>query len=103
MNTPNNTPATQLWWLSFAGEDGNLGCCIVEAPGFMAAITKTHLLGINPGGEVAGFSSEDVGPDGREAMAEDVKRWGLDRLITRAELIEAGGYVTRGGEPLSDA
>ncbi len=41
-----------LVWLSFADESGWLGGCIVEAQSLAAAVTKTHLLGINPGGEI---------------------------------------------------
>ena len=46
------------WWCSFCdprrprGEQF-LGLCIVEAVDEITAVTKTHALGINPGGEVA--------------------------------------------------
>lgn len=47
------------WWLSFA--DGErptgqqfLGVAVVRAAGFGLAVMRTHALGINPGGEVAG-------------------------------------------------
>ena len=41
-------------YLSFAGEEGWRGCTVVEADSFLEAVLKTHRLGINPGGEVAG-------------------------------------------------
>lgn len=59
-----------LWWLSFVdpavaatiprhlqqpGGPSFLGACWVEAPGFVHALDETHLLGINPGGEVSGW------------------------------------------------
>lgn len=48
---------TDLWWLSFADPDlpeGHqfLGVVIVEAQDGEAAVARTHLMGINPGGEV---------------------------------------------------
>jgi hypothetical protein len=46
-------------WLSFC-DPGRprgsqfLGCSIVEAPDFLAAVTTAHALGCNPGGECQG-------------------------------------------------
>jgi hypothetical protein len=40
------------YWLSFVKDDENIGCCNVSAIDMQAAIIKTHILGINPGGEV---------------------------------------------------
>lgn len=47
-------------WLSFADPklpQGTqfLGVAIVKAKGFMHAVTRAHDLGVNPGGEVAGY------------------------------------------------
>lgn len=51
------------FWLSFVdpskGEGGFLGACIVEADGPLTAIQLTHLLGLNPGGEVAVWDLRD--------------------------------------------
>jgi hypothetical protein len=84
------------WWLSFA--DGSrptgtqfLGAVIVEAPDLALAIGITHMLGINPGGEVMGAPLP-----GESAIHES---W-LDVLLSRAEIEAAeaapgpgGGYV----------
>ena len=48
---------TALWWLSFADPDlpeGHrfLGVAVVEAQDGEAAVARTHLMRINPGGEV---------------------------------------------------
>lgn len=49
-----------FWYLSFAdprkpkGQQW-LGAVIVEAPNFIRAVDRAHLLGINPGGEVKGW------------------------------------------------
>ena len=54
------------WWqLSFVGDDGWLGWLLIEAPSFVSAVRRAHMLGLNPGGEVmaAGFRARSV-PDG---------------------------------------
>lgn len=40
------------FYLSFAGEKEWLGACIVEEANEFFAISKSHILGINPGGQV---------------------------------------------------
>jgi hypothetical protein len=75
------SPDDPLWWLSFADTDlpaGSqfLGVVIVQAPTFAAAITRSHYLEINPGGQVAGSGGippRYVAPEWR------------DRLLTRTE------------------
>lgn len=65
---PTGISPTGLWWLSFVddaksrpiaeqvpGAGGFLGVCIVEGPHFMQAISASHKLGCNPGGQVKGF------------------------------------------------
>jgi len=71
-----------IWWLSFAGEQGNLGVAIVEADEFANAVSRAHDLGINPGGQVRGVL---VPEDEPEALAE-VKKLGFNRLISTDEL-----------------
>lgn len=46
-----------LWWLSFVdkAKDECLGVAVVNAPSFLTAVLVSHHLGINPGGEVAGW------------------------------------------------
>ena len=74
-----------LWWLSFADESGFKGVVIVEAFGFTDALSRSHALGVNPGGEVQGSR---ITPDGiPEAMH--------NRLLKKADL--AGfGVSTKG-------
>jgi hypothetical protein len=43
------------WYLSFAGNEGFRGACIVEARGVLSAVARCHQLGINPHGEVLGI------------------------------------------------
>ncbi len=62
-----------LVWLSFVDESGWLGGCIVEAQSLAVAVTKTHLLGINPGGEIASIEF-DIAND---AIPE---AWPIDTL-----------------------
>ena len=74
-------PDDPLWWLSFCDTDRRagsqfLGVAIVQAPTFAAAITRSHVLGVNPGGEVA-----SEGPLPAEFIAAEYR----DRLLTRAE------------------
>lgn len=42
-------------WLSFADDNGWLGCAVVQARGFPMAVIESHRLKINPGGEVQGL------------------------------------------------
>ncbi len=77
-------PEPGLWWLSFADPDlptGTqfLGALVIEAPGYMAAITLASMAGLNPGGEVQG-----IGPI---PVAAIEPRW-HNRLLTRAEVDE---------------
>lgn len=79
-----------LWWLSFTdpaktpppdeqvpGGQSFLGVVIVEAPTLEDAITRSHLLGANPGGEVAVMGPLTPGSIGEE--------W-RDRLLTADEV-----------------
>lgn len=43
-----------VWYLSFADERGFLGGLFVRADSLSEALTRSHLLGLNPGGEVQG-------------------------------------------------
>jgi len=47
------------WWLSFADENGFRGGVLTRAHGIGTAVTKTHALGINPGGEVRAIEISD--------------------------------------------
>ena len=84
-------------WLSFSDPTrpgGFLGVAIVEVPAtaytpyaLSEAILKTRALGVNPGGEVAGFR---ISP-----AEEDHYRPHLNRLLTRAEVEVLGEHFTR--------
>jgi hypothetical protein len=76
-------PPDSFWWLSFCDPDlpeGTqfLGACMVQANSIPAAITTAHLLGINPGGEVAvaGPITPEQRPPGHP----------INRLMSREEI-----------------
>lgn len=87
--TPPDSPYP-LWWLSFADPDlpeGSqfLGVVIAAAPDLAAAVTRTHLLAINPGGGI-----QIAGPLPAGCIAAE---W-HDRLLTKDEaesIPEPGG------------
>lgn len=78
-------PDVKLWWLSFcdpykpAGSQF-LGACLVRAPDMIAAITRAHALGINPGGEVQGLEVPPQTPAKEALIAPRV-----ERLMSRGE------------------
>jgi hypothetical protein len=76
-------------YLSFAGEEGWRGCTVVEADSFLAALLKTHHLGINPGGEVASIELCEETMDNPDAAARVAAC--LNRLMTREQIAEAFG------------
>lgn len=41
-----------LYWLSFVDDEKHLGCAVVQAETEIDAISHSHMLGCNPGGEV---------------------------------------------------
>lgn len=72
-----------MWWyLSFAGKEGWRGALVVEARGFISAVTMASLLCLNPGGEVKGFL---VPPDKLPAKEFTY------RLLNKADLESAWG------------
>ena len=60
------------FYLSFASEDSFLGACVVRAESVAGAITKSHLLGINPGGEVLAIESPMGDGSGFDKADEEV-------------------------------
>jgi hypothetical protein len=83
-------PDDPLWWLSFCDPDkappedeqrpggpSFLGVVITQAPNFAAAITRSHVLGVNPGGEIGAR-----GPIPARFIAAEWR----DRLLTFAEV-----------------
>lgn len=82
-------PADPLWWLSFCdpakappreqqrpGGPSFLGAVIVQGASLEAAITRSHVLGMNPGGQV-----KIAGPIPAEYIAADWR----DRLLSAEE------------------
>ena len=70
---------SELWWLSYAGEEGSRGVVVVEAEGFLHACQRSHQLGLSPGGEVHG--TPVPAGEWRERCLPFV-----DKLSTREEL-----------------
>jgi len=73
-------PVSQ-WWLSFCDTDRPagtqfLGVCIINATDLASAITLSHVMGINPGGQV-----RTVGP----LPAGSIGPGWCGRLLTRDE------------------
>jgi hypothetical protein len=69
----------KLWYFSFAGEEGFRGGLIIHAKSFCGAVTLSHRLGVNPGGELQGMEIA-----GEIAATVDAK-W-IGRLLSRTEL-----------------
>ena len=77
-------PGDPLWWLSFCDPDlapppdeqrpggpSFLGAVITQAPTLAAAVTRSHVLKVNPGGEIqiAGpLPAEWIGPEWRDRL-----------------------------------
>lgn len=79
-----------LWWLSFCDPDlappleeqrpggpSFLGAVITQAPTLAAAVTRSHVLGVNPGGEI-----KIAGPMAAAFIAPEWR----DRLLSQAEI-----------------
>lgn len=82
------------WWLSFVDEDTEgpdafLGACYVRATNGPLAVSRAYELGINPGGQVAIMGPGDEPPEGVPT----------EKLLTRADLQELGGFFTMRGDP----
>ena len=78
------------YWLSFKDPDKPqgqqfLGACAVEADSLEVAIMRAWQLGINPGGEVAHIKVP-------KRLEKNIPRYGLNRLITKAELNAMGDF-----------
>lgn len=78
----NNPPG--VYYLSFAGDEGFRGAAMVEAFGATTAIINCHLLGINPGGEVAVMKCP------KPVLPEL-----MNRLLSREELADAFGPLAQ--------
>ena len=68
------------WYLSFVGEKGFLGACVVEGESEEEALLLSHRLKINPGGEVLLIPVPE--------KARDL--FPLNKLMSKAELASYG-------------
>lgn len=87
------------YWLSFTDSSGFLGGCYVQADGpphplfpenrdpFVLAVGKSHQLGINPGGRVAG-----AGPLTKRQMDKNVPLKLRNKLLSKSDLAKNGGF-----------
>jgi hypothetical protein len=70
---------TGLMWLSFSGDEGFLGACVVEGRDVLDASEEARLRDCNPGGEVLGFpvplGGENVFPHNVLMSLEDIERY----------------------------
>ncbi len=71
------------YWISFVGDEGQRGVCIVDASDQEHALDRAKQLGIHPGGEAMLYEMP-------EEAADEIRTWGKDRLIRPDELKEAG-------------
>jgi hypothetical protein len=83
------SPTDPWWYLSFAGEEGFRGACIVQAQDALAAVAVSHHLGINPHGEVMMLQTN-------EEVLADFPLADRNRLLTEEELRQKHGAKTYG-------
>jgi hypothetical protein len=81
------------YWLSFVDNDrpeGDrfIGGCMVEEASEWQALTITHVLGINPGGEVAIVAIDAAHEPGM------LEKFQINRLYSKAEIQAMGEYRT---------
>ncbi len=81
------------YWLSFTDPERPegqrfLGGCIVEAENFLAATTRAWKLGISPGVEGSEVAGIAIAPE----YEANIGRFGVDRLISKAELNALGEF-----------
>lgn len=76
------------WWLSFVDDSGFRGAILTRANGIGTALTKTHLLGINPGGEVCGIEIPDEVID----TSPYNHKYSADQLLSKEDIeLKLGG------------
>lgn len=74
----------KIFYLSFADEQGFRGGLIIAGSDFLHAVANARVLGLNPGGEVAGKDITDF-PEppaefvGRLLSREDIENWNRHR------------------------
>lgn len=77
-------------WLSFVDEDEVfIGAILTECNSLEEAVEHVNRLGINPGGEVAGWTLD---------FDEELSLYPIDVLISKDDMIRAEGEVKTLGE-----
>lgn len=92
---PPTIRAMRTWWqMSFMDPtrpEGQrwLGGINVEAPSIGEAITFTHVIGCNPGGQIAfiGFTAESMDPHYVDRLITDQQEWQDQPLPVKAKAI----------------
>jgi hypothetical protein len=82
-------------YLSFADDDGFKGVILVRTDDLMAALTTTHILGINPGGEVLSMGIP-------EQCVEDIPEDKFLKLLSLQELEQLFGEMVHFSELIGD-
>lgn len=79
----------KMFWLSFVdtGTDTFLGGCLVKAEDAKAAVTKSHALGINPGGEVCMVQADAQGAFPLDTLLQKEEIIALDEQSMRGEFV----------------
>ena len=90
-------PEEHTYWLSFTDADRSegqqfLGVIVTRAWSLKAAITWTHVLGINPGGGVLSIQLD-------QSESDQVRQLPRDQLLSRAQLEQLGIELTHPGDP----
>lgn len=75
----------KTFWLSFVGDAGFLGVCIVDAETSQAAVDRAKDLGIHPGGDTHSYAVAKSDP-----LRAACEKLGRDRLISQDELEALG-------------
>lgn len=78
-------PERDWHFLSFAGEHEFLGGAYVHCSTMQAALMRSHLLGINPGGSV-----QCIGPIEHRHILANVPEGHRERLLTADEILAEG-------------
>ena len=78
----------KTFWISFSGENGAQGICILDSESDKLAVRKALDMGIHPGGEAAVFEMSNSA-----SSREEIRSFGKDKLITPEEL-KKRGYET---------
>ena len=73
-----------LWWVSFSGETGFLGACVIEAENEDAVVPACWRSRCNPGGSVRFLMIPD-------SAIEHAHRYERGRLCSKAEIAAIDG------------